>query len=63
MEEASTQTAVRYVRSIRNGPKRRYAQACVAARLAGQSAPERPDDLSVMGAQAVQMRLAEILKP
>jgi hypothetical protein len=53
--------ALRYKRSIRNPVKRFYAFDVHAALIAGQPVPEAPAGLSYMAAQAVRMRLREIL--
>lgn len=55
--------AARYVRGIRNPAKQAYARALLAASTSGQRKPERPAGLSVMAAQAVELRLAELTGP
>lgn len=51
-----------YVASVRNPAKRQHARAVCAALAAGRPAPARPAGLSLMAAQAVEMRLAAIMK-
>jgi hypothetical protein len=51
-----------YVRGIRNPAKKAYAQAYAAYRIEGRcQLPEKPADLSVMGAQAVRHRVADLI--
>jgi hypothetical protein len=53
--------AYAYARNIRNIPKRDYALECLQRMLRGEPwavTTDRPDGLSYMGAQAVEMRLA-----
>jgi len=55
------EAAHRYVRKIRNDAKREYAERYLRYRLGLAAEPESPANLSVMGAQAVRISLAEIL--
>lgn len=54
-------TVDRYIRSIRNAEKKRYAQA-YALFLTGRGArpAERSYNLSAMGRQAVEMQLGQL---
>lgn len=53
----------KYCRSIRNYDKRKYAWAYRDfLRCYTTEAPPRPDNLSVMAAQAVEMRLRECMR-
>ena len=58
----ATETPEGYVRKIRNPYKRAHAAAVLAALRAGQEPPSAPVELSVMAAQAVQMRLAGMVR-
>ena len=58
--------ATKYIYRIRNNNKRGYAIAWHDWFVSGINAgvePERPDELSNMAAQAVQMNIREIYKP
>jgi hypothetical protein len=53
--------ARRYVGAIRNQAKQAYAREVQRAMCTGHPVPSAPPGLSVMAAQAVTMRLREIL--
>lgn len=50
-----------YIKHIRNDAKREYAKAYAAYLLDGKPEPDR-GTLGYMGAQAVRMNLAELIK-
>jgi hypothetical protein len=58
-----TDAAYAYLRSIRNPAKHKYAHALILRKLAPDQYPlPSRGALSVMGGQAVEMRLAEIFR-
>jgi len=60
---AERETVAAYVAGIRNPVKRGYAERYVRYLTHGGTAPSDPDDLSYMAAQAVRIRLGELLRP
>jgi hypothetical protein len=59
----SVAKAQQYVKSTRNASKKKYAEQYLQWKLGRGPEPERPNDLSVMAAQAVEMTLNSILPP
>jgi hypothetical protein len=57
-----TAEADTYLRRIRNPGKAGHAQAVWEALCLGEPLPARPAELSVMAAQAVELRLADLVK-
>jgi len=51
----------RYIAGIRNQAKRGYAHDVADALWNGRPLPERPANLGTMAAQAVEMRLRELV--
>ena len=61
MERARVrQSALAYVKAIRNPRKREYALQLLGSTFEGMPEPTRPQGLSLMAAQAVRMQLAEL---
>ena len=54
-------SAIRYLRAIRNPFKRAYGFDCLNAWLEGQPFPSGPAEISYLAAQAVRMTLDDTL--
>ena len=53
----------KYIHALKNPSKKAYAQAYAKHIRQGGPEPERPKNLSYMGAQAVRMSLYELTSP
>jgi len=63
-DTVNSEKFTKYVRAIRNKAKRAYADKYLTWYLAGEHGepPERPEDLSVMGAQSVRLHIENLAR-